>query len=271
MELQALREKSMQLRRDAVECIGHFGTGHIGGVLSVMDILTVLYYKEMRNIDPKDPKKEGRDRCVISKGHSGPAVYAVLADKGYFPKEWLKTLNLTGTNLPSHCDMVRTPGIDMTTGSLGQGFSCAVGVAVGGKIKKEDSCVYTIIGDGESQEGQIWEASMYAAHAKLDNLIAFLDRNKFQIDGAVDDINSLTCAAKKWEAFGWDTQEIDGHDMEQIIAAIAKAKTVKDKPHMIVCNTVKGKGVKFIEDAGALNHHMNISPEQTKTALAELA
>jgi len=238
--------------------------------LSIVDILTALYY-EVMNVDPKNPKMEGRDRLVLSKGHGGPAVYSVLADKGYFPKSELYTLNKPGTNLPSHCDMLRTPGIDMTAGSLGQGFSCAVGIAIGGKIKKEDSYVYTIIGDGESQEGIIWEAAMLAAHKKLDNLIAFCDLNLFQIDGAVKDINTLGDVKAKWESFGWDVQEINGHDHKEILKAIEKAKKEKDRPHMILAHTIKGKGVSYIEAAGATNHNMPVTKEQLATALAELA
>jgi len=252
-----------------VECIGSIGVGHFGGALSIVDILTILYYKVM-NIDPKNPKMEGRDRFVLSKGHGGPAVYSVLADKGYFPKSELATLNRLGTNLPSHCDMLLTPGVDMTAGSLGQGFSCAVGIALGSKIKKEDSHVYTIIGDGESQEGIIWEAAMYAAHKKLDNLIAFCDYNKYQIDGSTDEINSLGDLAAKWRSFGWDTHEIDGHDHDAILQVIDKCKATKGRPHMVIAHTIKGKGVSFIEAAGATNHNMPISNEQLAAALAEL-
>jgi len=253
-----------------MECIGSIGVGHVGGALSIVDILTVLYYKVM-NVDPKKPKMEGRDRFVLSKGHGGPAVYCVLADKGYFPKSELATLNQLGTHLPSHCDMLLTPGVDMTAGSLGQGFSCAVGSALGSKIKQEDSHVYAIIGDGESQEGIIWEAAMYAAHKKLDNLIAFCDYNKYQIDGPTDEINSLGDLAAKWRGFGWDIHEIDGHDHDAILCTIDKCKATKGQPHMVIAHTVKGKGVSFVEAAGAANHNMPISKEQLAAALAELA
>jgi len=270
MEQSFMQNKSRELRRDTMNCIASIGVGHIGGALSIVDILTVLYY-EVMNVDPKNPQMEGRDRFVLSKGHGGPAVYSVLADKGFFPKSELNTLNLLGTNLPSHCDMLRTPGIDMTAGSLGQGFSCAVGIAIGSKIKKDGSFVYAIIGDGESQEGIIWEAAMYAAQKELDNLIAFSDLNVYQIDGAVKDINSLGDVKAKWESFGWNTQEIDGHDHTAILNAIEKAKTVKGKPHMILAHTIKGKGVSYIEQAGATNHNMPITKEQLEIALAELA
>ena len=270
MDLAFLQAKSRGLRRDTLSCIASIGIGHVGGALSIIDILTVLYYGVMK-VEPKNPKMEGRDRLVLSKGHGGPALYSVLADKEYFPKSELETLNRLGTNLPSHCDMLRTPGIDMTAGSLGQGFSCAVGIAVGSKIKKEDACVYAIIGDGESQEGIIWEAAMYAAHKKLDNLIAFCDLNLYQIDGAVEDVNSLGDIKAKWESFGWKVQEVDGHDHMAILGAIENAKTIKGCPHMILARTVKGKGVSFIEQAGATNHNMPITKEQLQAALAELA
>jgi transketolase len=270
MDIYFLREKSKQIRRDTVVCIAELGVGHLGGALSIVDILVVLYYGVMR-IDPANPKMENRDRFILSKGHGGPAVYAILADKGYFPRELLGTLNKIGTSLPSHCDMNLTVGIDMTTGSLGQGFSAAVGVAIGGRIKKENAWVYTIIGDGESQEGQIWEAAMLAGNRRLDNLIAFCDRNGYQIDGKVDEVNSLGDLGAKWRAFGWDVQEINGHDHEAILNALQNAQGRNGKPHMIICNTVKGKGVSFAEQAGVGNHNMNISKEQYAMAMAELA
>lgn len=262
-------EKSKRIRYLTVDCIGHLGVGHIGGALSICDLLTVLYYGEM-NVDPKNPKMPGRDRLICSKGHAGPALYAVLADKGFFPMEMLHTLNQMGTRLPSHCDMNLTPGIDMTTGSLGQGFSCAVGVAVGSHIRKDGATIYAIIGDGESQEGQIWEAAMYAASQKLDHLIAFTDLNGGQIDGWVDEVNSLGDIEGKWRGFGWDVQRIDGHDHQAIKNAIARAKSVAGKPHMILLDTVKGKGVSFVEAAAPVNHNMNLTKEQTAAALAEL-
>ena len=190
-----------QIRRMTLECIGSIGSGHIGGSMSIVELLRVLYFDKM-NVDPKNPKMEGRDRLIVSKGHAGPAVYATLALKGFFPKEWLYTLNRFGTNLPSHCDMNKTPGVDMTAGSLGQGFSCAVGVAIGSKLKKDGATIYAIVGDGESQEGQIWEAAMLGAQKKLDNLIAFTDKNNMQLDGYTDDINSLGDLKAKWRAFG---------------------------------------------------------------------
>ena len=263
------KEKSRQIRRLTVKAIGHLGVGHIGGCLSMADLLAVLYYGVMR-VDPGNPKKEGRDRLVISKGHSGPALYAVLSMKGYFPESELYTLNQLGTNLPSHCDMNRTPGVDMTTGSLGQGFSSAVGVAVGSRLRGDGARIYTVIGDGESQEGQVWEAAMYAAHAGLDNFIAFTDRNRLQIDGTVDEVNSLGDLPAKWEAFGWHTQRVDGHDHMAILEAIQQAQNAPGRPHMIILDTVKGKGVSFIEGMGAPSHNAPLSAEQTEAALAEL-
>ena len=237
--------------------------------MSIVEILAVLYDKHMQ-IDPKNPKMEGRDRLVLSKGHAGPALYAALALKGYFPLEELLTLNAPGTKLPSHCDMEKTVGIDMTTGSLGQGFSCAVGIALGSQIKKDGATIYTIIGDGESQEGQIWEAAMLAAHKKLDNLIAFTDYNKLQIDGAVADINNLEPLVDKWRSFGWQVIEVDGHDCGEIDRAIIRAKLQKGRPAMIIAHTVKGKGVSFVEKKGAANHNMPFTAEDLEKALAEI-
>ena len=267
---QSLPELSKEIRRRTVRAIGHLGVGHIGGSLSIADLLAVLYYKAMR-IDPARPQLPGRDRLVISKGHSGPALYAVLSMQGYIEESELLTLNQMGTNLPSHCDMNRTPGVDMTTGSLGQGFSCAVGVALGSRLRQDGAHVYTIIGDGESQEGQIWEAAMYAAHSKLDNLIAFTDYNGLQIDGTVDEVNTLGDLAAKWRAFGWHTQEVDGHDHAAIEAAIEDAKANPGMPHMVILRTKKGCGVSFVESMGPTCHNATFTPEQTEAALAELA
>lgn len=267
MELKA---KAKLIRRLTIETIGSLGVGHIGGSLSIVDVLVVLYYKHM-NIDPSNPKMPGRDRLIISKGHSGPALYAVLADKGYFDKSWLLTLNRPHTFLPSHCDMNRTPGVDMTTGSLGQGFSCAVGIAKASKIVKDHAKIYTIIGDGESQEGQIWEAAMFAGNAKLNNLIAFTDNNHAQIDGLTTDINCVEPLEKKWKAFGWNVIDVsNGNDPDQIDEAVIKAKTSRSKPTMILLNTIKGKGVSFIENAGYANHNMPLSKDQVNQALKEL-
>ena len=264
-----LKEKCIEIRKSILTEIGTLGVGHLGGSLSIVELLVTLYNNHM-NVDPKDPKKEGRDRLVVSKGHSGPAVYAVLADLGYFPKDWLLTLNKPGTNLPSHCDMNRTPGIDMTTGSLGQGFSCAVGIALASKLKSDGAKIYTIIGDGETQEGQIWEAAMFASHKNLNNLIAFTDYNKLQLDGEVKDICGIEPLDKKWEAFGWNVLTVDdGNDCEKINEAILESKN-SDKPVMIILNTVKGSGIKFAEDAGVSNHSMNVSKEMFEKGMQEL-
>lgn len=261
--------KCRHIRKNILLEIGTLGVGHIGGSLSIVELLTVLYYKHM-NIDPNNSQKEGRDRLVVSKGHSGPAVYAVLADLGYFPEDWLLTLNKPGTNLPSHCDMNRTPGIDMTTGSLGQGFSCAVGIAKASALRKDSATIYTIIGDGESQEGQIWEAAMFASAHKLSNLIAFTDNNKLQLDGKVSDICSIEPLDKKWEAFGWNVITVEnGNDCESIDKAIIEAKQ-SELPTMIILNTIKGYGIKFAEEAGTSNHSMPVTQDMFEIGMKEL-
>lgn len=264
-----LELKCQQIRKDILEEIAHLGVGHIGGSLSIVELLVVLYYKHM-HIDAKFPNMENRDRLIVSKGHSGPAVYAVLSDKGYFDKSWLKTLNKPGTKLPSHCDMNKTPGIDMTTGSLGQGFSCAMGIAKASKMREDGAMIYTIIGDGESQEGQIWESAMFAAHNKLNNVIAFTDSNKLQLDGAVKDICNIEPLYNKWVSFGWNTISVEnGNSCYEIDKAITEAKK-SDKPSMIILNTVKGHGIKFVEEAGTSNHSMKISKEQLNEGIREL-
>jgi transketolase len=251
-----LCDKAGEIRKILVEMIGRLGVGHIGGALSIVDVLTVLYYSEM-NVDPKNPQKPDRDRLVLSKGHAGPALYAVLADKGYFPMEEIKTLNQPETILPSHCDMNKTPGIDMTAGSLGQGLSAAVGMALASKLDKIDNYVYAIIGDGESQEGQIYEALMYAANQKLNNLIVFQDNNKMQIDGMTHEINSIEPFDKKGEAFNLFTQRVDGHDYDAIKNAIRLAKAQKEKASLIILDTTKGKGFEVAESKGVGSHNMS--------------
>ena len=234
--------------------------------MSIVEILTMLYYKHMR-IDPMDPKKKDRDILILSKGHGGPTLYCVLADKGYFSLDLLHTLNTGGTSLPSHVDMNRTPGIDMTAGSLGQGLSAAVGMALANRLDKNPGLVYAIIGDGESDEGQVWEAAMAAAHFKLDNLIAFTDRNKLQIDGFTKNIMDLGDLKAKWESFGWFTQQIDGHNFEAIDKSINRAKTETGRPAMIILETVKGKGVSFAENKES-SHHMAFDYEMAKQAIS---
>lgn len=267
-----LKEVCKDIRCDIMTCIGHLGVGHIGGCLSVVELLAALYFEEM-NIDPKQPKMAGRDRFVCSKGHAGPAVYATLANRGYFDKKELLTLNQGGTNLPSHCDMNRTTGIDMTTGSLGQGFSCAVGVALGSNLENDGATIYALVGDGESQEGQIWEAAMFAAAKKLDNLVAFTDYNKLQIDGTVEEVNGIAPLVDKWAAFGWNVIDVkDGNNIDEVLAACKKGKANRGsgKPTMVVLNTLKGCGVKWIEELGASNHNTNVTEEQAQAAIREI-
>ena len=267
-----LKEVCKDIRCDIMTCIGHLGVGHIGGCLSVVEALAVLYFKEM-NIDPKNPKMAGRDRFICSKGHAGPAVYATLANRGYFDKKELLTLNQGGTNLPSHCDMNRTIGIDMTTGSLGQGFSCAVGVALGSKLEKDGATIYAMIGDGESQEGQIWEAAMFAAAKKLDHLIAFTDYNKLQIDDTVAKVNDIAPLADKWKAFGWNVIDVvDGNDLAAVSAAVdrARANTGSGRPTMVILNTKKGCGVPAVEAMGAGNHNCPFTEAEADEAIRAL-
>lgn len=267
-ELIFLTEKAKDVRKLTIDAMGFLGFGHIGGAMSINDILTLLYNKHMK-IDVKNPKWKERDRFVLSKGHAGPALYSVLADKGFFPIEWLHTLNKGGTSLPSHCDMNRTPGIDMSTGSLGQGISAAIGLALANRLDNIDSRVYLIIGDGECNEGQIWEGAMAAAHFKLDNLIAFTDFNKMEIDGLVSDVMSVDDITSKWLAFGWDVQRVNGHDFAQMDAAIEKAKAKNERPHMIILDTVKGKGFYFGEGK-VDSHNMNFDYDMAKEAIKKL-
>ena len=263
-----LKKFAVNIRKETIRTIGHLGVGHVGGALSICDVLAVLYGGVM-NIDPKNPKKEDRDWLVVSKGHAGPAVYATLALKGFFPMEQLMTLNQPGTNLPSHCDMNRTPGIDMTTGSLGQGASSAMGIACGNRVKGLDNYTYLIMGDGESEEGQIWEAALFAGHRKLSHMIAFVDYNKAQIDGTIEEVCNLGDIARKYEEFGWYAQSVDGHDVEAIWQAIENAKAQNEQPSMIVLNTIKGHGISLTEGQVG-SHNRNMSAEQTEQAIAEL-
>ena len=267
-----LKALCRDLRCDIMTAIGHLGVGHAGGSLSIVELLAVLYFKEM-HIDPAQPDMPGRDRFICSKGHAGPAVYAALARRGYFSPELLMTLNQGGTSLPSHCDMLRTPGVDMTTGSLGQGFSCAVGVALGSRLAGDGATVYTVIGDGESQEGQIWEAAMLAGNKHLDNLIAFTDYNKLQIDDPVAVVNDIAPLGAKWRAFGWHVIEVeDGNDVDQVAQAVALAKRNRGtgKPTMVILHTVKGSGVSFIIARGCGNHNTKVTEEEARQAVAEI-
>ncbi len=245
-EIQLLQETAQKVRKKIIETLALAGSGHPGGSLSITEIIVALY-EILMNVDPADPRRMDRDRFVLSKGHACPALYVMLAMKGFFPVEDLKSLRKWGSHLQGHPDMKSTPGIDMSAGSLGQGLSAACGIATVGKIDKQDFWTYCIIGDGEAQEGQIWEASMFAAHNKLDNLIVFLDSNKQQIEGKVEDILGPMQYEEKWKAFGWHVQAVDGHDFKQILESVEKAKQAKGKPSMIIANTVKGKGVSFME------------------------
>jgi transketolase len=267
-EIDLLKKKALEIRKLTIREIGTLGTGHIGGAMSIVELLTLLYYKKM-NVDPKDPRKKDRDQLVVSKGHSGPAVYAALASRGYFPEDWLWTLNKGGTRLPSHCDRNLTPGVDMTTGSLGQGFSAALGIALGLRLDGIPATVYTIIGDGESDEGQVWEAALYAGAHGLSNVVAFTDFNKQQLDGFVKDILDLGDLEAKWRAFGWFTQSVDGHDFAALDAAIDAAKAQKEKPSMIIMHTVKGKGCFFAEGVEK-NHSMAFDLAKAEEAIAAL-
>ena len=257
------------IRVVTLQTLAGFGSGHVGGAMSVVEALAVLYGGELR-CDPDNPEWERRDRLIMSKGHAGPALYAALALKGFFPKEMLSELNQGGGRLPSHCDRTKTPGVDMTTGSLGQGISTAIGIALGCKLDRSDSYTYLILGDGECDEGQIWEGAMFAAHYKLDRLITFVDCNKQQLDGYTKQVMNLGELPEKFRAFGWFTQEVNGHDVEEIQAAIQTAKQNTGKPAVIVLNTIKGYGCNFAEGVES-NHHMAFTQEQMDGAIKAAA
>lgn len=263
-----LKEIAKQIRKDIVYMLTESGSGHPGGSLSAVEILTTLYFNEM-NVDPKNPKDLGRDRFVLSKGHAAPVLYSALARRGFFSVDELKTLRKLGSMLQGHPNMNDVPGVDMSTGSLGQGISAAVGMALGGKLDKSNYRVYALLGDGELEEGQVWEAAMAAAHYKLDNLTAFVDYNGLQIDGPCTEVMSAVPIADKYLAFGWNVIEIDGHNFEEILEAIDKAKSVKEKPTMIVCKTVKGKGVSFMENQVGW-HGKAPSTEEYEKAVVEI-
>lgn len=263
-----LGEKANIVRKDIINMLTESSSGHPGGSLSCTDILVTLYFSEMR-YDVKNPKDENRDRFILSKGHAAPALYATLSEAGFFPKEELMTLRKINSKLQGHPNMNYVPGVDMSTGSLGQGVSTAVGMALAGKLDKKDYRVYTILGDGELEEGQVWEAAMSAAHYKLDNLTAFVDYNGLQIDGNVKDVMNPEPISNKFEAFNWNVISIDGHNYEEILSAIDKAKSVKDKPTVIICKTVKGKGVSFMENQCGW-HGTAPNKEQCEAAIKEL-
>ena len=244
----ALSRLANSVREGIIESVYNAACGHPGGSLSIADIITYLYFEEM-NIDPKNPGMDSRDRFVLSKGHTAPALYAALAERGFIPKEDLKTLRKTASYLQGHPDMKGIPGVDMSTGSLGLGISAACGMALSAKTSGEDYRVYTVLGDGESEEGQVWEAAMFAAHYKLDNLVAVLDWNGLQIDGAITEVMNPTPHDEKFRAFGWNVISIDAHDFDDIEAAFAEARAVKGKPTVIIARSVKGKGVSYMENA----------------------
>lgn len=262
-------EFAKQIRRYTLRCLHSQGSGHVGGSLSIADLLAVLYTYHM-HVDPTNPGAEDRDKLVLSKGHAGPALYATLALKGFFPEEWLDTLNKLGTRLPSHVNINLTPGVDMTAGSLGQGLSCACGLAIADRLKGVDRYVYVITGDGELQEGQNWEAAMFASQQKLDHIVVFVDSNKMQIDGLTKDVINVEDIQAKFAAFGFDVQRVDGHDCEQLDIAICRAKSKLGKPHCIVMDTIKGKGVDFYESMGPSVHSTTVTEEQYVAALKEL-
>lgn len=265
---QSLQIFATKARMGVLEGVYNAKAGHPGGSLSICDVLSYLYNVEM-HVEPKNPKDPGRDRLVLSKGHAAPALYATLALKGYFPVEDLKTLRKSDSYLQGHPNMDKVPGIDMSTGSLGQGISVAVGMALGGKLDKADYRVYAILGDGEIEEGQVWEAAMLAGNKGLDNLVAIVDNNNLQIDGTMEEVNSPYPIPDKFRAFNWNTVEIDGHDFDQIEDAFAKAKQCKGKPTAIIMKTIKGKGVSFMENAVGW-HGSAPNTEQYEQAMEEL-
>ena len=269
-KIKELENKAKVIRRHIIEMISRCGSGHPGGSLSAADILTVLYFHKMKH-DPKNPKWDERDRFVLSKGHAAPVLYATLAEAGYFPKSYLKTLRQIGSSLQGHVDMISLPGIEMSTGSLGQGFSAANGMALALRMDKKNNHVYVVIGDGESQEGQIWEAAMTAGHYKLDNLTVILDHNKYQIDGHVEEIKGIQPIADKWRAFRFNVIDgVNGHDIKSVIKALDDASKAKGNPTIIIAETIKGKGVSFMENNPLDFHGKAPTKEEVIKALEEL-
>ena len=268
MDTLALKKTANEIRKGIVTAVHSAKSGHPGGSLSAADILTYLYFEEL-NIDPKEPKKADRDRFVLSKGHIAPGLYSTLAQRGFFPKEDLTTLRHVGSYLQGHPDMKHIPGVDMSSGSLGQGGSAAVGMALAGKLDNKDYRVYCLFGDGEIQEGQVWEAAMFAGARKLDNLVFIVDNNGLQIDGNIEDVCSPYPIADKFKAFNFEVIEIDAHDFEQIDAAFKKAREIKGKPTAIVAKSIKGKGVSFMENQASW-HGTAPNDEQYEKALADL-
>ena len=268
MDNLELQKTANEVRKGIVSAVYSEKSGHPGGSLSAADIYTYLYFEEM-NIDPKDPKKAGRDRLVVSKGHTSPGYYSALANRGFFPVEDLKTFRHVGSYLQGHPDMKHIPGVDMSSGSLGQGISAAVGMAISAKLSGDDYRVYTLVGDGEIQEGQVWEAAMLAGHRKLDNLVVIVDNNNLQIDGAIDEVNSPYPIDKKFEAFNFHVINVDGHDFDSLRAAFEGARQRKGMPTAIIAKTVKGKGVSYMENQASW-HGVAPNEEQYKIAMEEL-
>lgn len=267
-EKAELQSVALKLRKDTIEALYHAGSGHPGGALSIVEILTVLYFREM-NIRPEEPRWPDRDRFILSKGHACPSYYAALAERGFFPVEELSTLRKPHSRLQGHPCMDKLPGVDMSTGSLGQGLAVAAGMALYAKKQNKDFKVYCVIGDGESQEGEIWETAMSAAHYGLDNLIVFLDANRLQIDGRVEDVMNIYPMCPKLAAFGWNTAEIDGHDLAQLADAVEAARRSSGRPSFIQCNTVKGKGVQFMENQASW-HGAGIKADDYRRAMEQL-
>ncbi len=268
MTNQELEAKALEIRRGIITAVHSAASGHPGGSLSAADIMTYLYFKEM-NINPSNPKDPDRDRFVLSKGHVAPALYSTLANRGYFPVDDLTTLRHTGSYLQGHPDMKHIPGVDMSSGSLGQGLSAAVGMALAGKLDNKDYRVYALLGDGESEEGQIWEAAMFAGFRKLDNLVVILDNNNLQIDGSIDEVCSPYPLDKKFEAFNFHVINIDGNNFEEIGAAFEEARNTKGMPTAIIARTIKGKGVSFMENNVGW-HGKAPNDEEFEQAMAEL-
>jgi transketolase len=267
-QIKAMRLMATKVRMETIRQMMSIGFGHIGGSMSIADVVGVLYGGIMK-LDPKNPTWAERDKLVCSKGHAGPALYSALALRGFFPMEWLDTMNKPGTKLPSHCDRTNTPGIDLTTGSLGQGLSGAVGLALAAAAESCNSYTYCIMGDGECQEGQIWEAAMVAAQYKLDHLIGFVDFNNKQIDGTIVDVNDITNFTERFTAFKWNTFEVDGHNIAEIAGTIEKAKAAAGRPSVIVLHTIKGKGCSFVEKLG-YNHHVPMPHTESEAEIARL-
>lgn len=268
MNIEELKKQANEIRKGVLTGVFNAKSGHPGGSLSATDIYTYLFFEEM-NIDPKNPKKEDRDRFVLSKGHAAPGYYSTLAHRGFFPVEDMKSLRKIGSYLQGHPDMKGIPGVDMSSGSLGQGISAGVGMAISAKLSNDDYRVYTLLGDGEIQEGQVWEASMLASHRQLDNLVVIVDNNNLQIDGSIEEVNSPYPIDKKFEAFNFHVINVDGHNFEELEKAFNEAKTIKNKPTAIIAKTVKGKGVSFMENNVAW-HGSAPNEEQYNEAMKEL-